>query len=193
MPRHTVAVLGVAMVGLLSACGSVQLPRALNRAERVELTAASIPAVVGVLPGSGEVHAETLRTLLDESSLFERVALARDLERKPDLLVGIRARCDRNPTTLVPMFTWLTLGVLPTWVHDGYGYSLTFFPPGASDRRVVIGCGPDRVTAFGWLATPLNVLPGWTVTDPVKHRRYANRLALEVARREDDLRALLEP
>ena len=72
--------------------------------------------------------------------------------------------------------------------------TFAFFPPGETGRRVVVGCSDRRHTAvFGWLGIPLNVLPGWALTDPVKHPRYANRLALEVVRREDDLRALLDP
>lgn len=194
MVKHgIVVVLGVALAGLLSACGSQQLPRPLSPAERLEVRATTIPAVVGVLPSRGQEHEENLRRILDESGLFRRVALAADLDQAPDLAVVITGRCDRNPTTLVPMFTWLTLGLLPTWVHDGQGYEISFHPPADGRRRVAIACGPDRAIAFGWLAAPLNVLPGWTLTDPEKHPRYAHRLALEVARREDDLRDLLEP
>jgi len=193
-PRQvaTVVLCGAA-TGLLSGCGSIQLPRALSPAERAEVRAASIPAVVGVLPSSVRGEAETVREILNGTALFNRVALAEDLDRPPDLLVEVEEPCDRKATTLVPMFTWLTLGFLPTWIHDGYGDSLAIYPPGSPERRVVIGCGPDRTVVFGWLGAPLNVLPGWAFTDPVKHPRYVHRLALELARREEDLRALLEP
>jgi len=72
---------------LLSACGSQQLPRPLSPAERMEVQATTIPAVVGVQPSMGEEHEENLRRILDESGLFQRVALARDLDEPPDLAV----------------------------------------------------------------------------------------------------------
>lgn len=192
--RIPLLVIATAAAAWLTACGSIQLPRALSPPERMEVEAASIPAVVGVLPRPIRNQDEDLRRILDDSGLFLQVELAEELEPAPDLLVRIERGCEEKATTLVPMFTFFTAGILPTWVRDHYGDSIAFFSPGEPARRVEIGCSEKRYTAvFGWLGTPLNVLPGWTLTDPVKHPRYGNRLALEVARREDELRELLEP
>ncbi len=66
--------LGVLAAGsTLAGCGSVQLPRALSGAERRIVEAASVPAVVGVLPSSAPADSQLLQRILAGSGLFERL------------------------------------------------------------------------------------------------------------------------
>lgn len=189
--RRRLAVAGVALTGLLlSGCGSVQLSRGLSRAERAEVQAASVPAVVGIRPWDG---AEELRTALDEAGLFERVELLPDLAGEPDLILQPGTDCEaKDATYLMPVFTWMTLGFLPTWGRFEYGHELIFHAPGTLADRVTVGCGTGGTMVFGWVGTAMNVLPRWTLTtEPHKKPRYTRRAALEVAKRADELRLLL--
>lgn len=182
--------LGLVVGGLLSGCGSVQLPRGLSAAERSEVQAASMPAVVGIRPWGG---AEELRAALDEAGLFERVELLHDLDEPPDLILRPGKDCGAEKATyLMPMFTWMTLGFLPTWGRFEFGHELIFHPPGTLADRLVVGCGIAGYVVFGWLGTAMNVLPRWSLAlEPEKRPRYTRRVALEVARRAGELRLLL--
>lgn len=174
-------------------CGSVQLPAALTPAERAEVEAASIPAVVGIERSGGRRSDDDLLRILRGSGLFSRVEWLTELDEEPDLVGGVRRHCEENPTNLTPLFTWLTLGVVPTWIRDRYGFSFVLFDPEAPSRRVEIGCGPRRTYLFGWLGTPLNILPGWTLGRPEEHPRYARQVELEVVRAAEAIRRLLAP
>ena len=173
---------------LLAGCGSMQMPRTLSPAERMEVEAVEIPAVVGV---QGWRWSEELQGILDASGLFRRVALLSALDQPPDLVATVRERCSFHRGGFIPIWTVLTLGVVPTWTRTEFGYVFAFHAPSAPDRKVVVGCGPGGYLVVGWLGTPLNALPGWTLSDPEEHPRYHHRVALEVARRGDEINALL--
>lgn len=186
------AALGLLVAGLSWGCGSLHLPAALSPDETAEVQATSIPAVVGVERSGGVLADGDLFRILSDSGLFARVEWLGELDAEPDLVAGVRERCEENPTAVTPVFTRMTLGVVPTRIKDRYGFAFVFYAPATPARRVEIGCGPRHTHLFGWVATPLDVLPSWGLTRPEEHPRYARQVEVGVARKADELRRLLE-
>ncbi len=177
----------VAGLFVLTACGSMHVPPRLNRSEAATLSAAHLDLKVGVRESSWSPR---LIEILSGSGLFREVqplAAAGDV----DLIAEPAERCSYHRGGFIPMFTALSLGIIPQWQHTEFGYAIAFSTPAQPERKVVIPCGPGGTIVVGWLGTLLNPLPGWTLADPEQSPGYRERVALEIGRAAPALAELI--
>jgi hypothetical protein len=169
-----------ALLCILSSCigwGSSSLPPALTDAEYRLIDDAHIPLTVGVVPYKYPAYSDRLLEGLQDTDLFDRVALLDDFETQPDLLAHVAAQI--HGTAVFPVLTLLTFGVIPTWFDDDWGYGFWLSKPGAPEERQLVSFKHTGRTPLGWIALLDVVVPSRTIRwDPYKSRRMRDLLAL---------------
>jgi hypothetical protein len=182
------------IVGLtlfLGACGTMQLPPRLTPDERTLVETHRFDAVVGVAPYSIEHTRKSVRAVVRDTGLFTRVDFVEDLEAAgvaPDLLVSVQRVS--GGTSMIPILTLVSLGVLPTFTRETMGYDLIFATPDRSEA-ITVGYSFRGRNGMGILASPLNLLPGWDHPTRRPPERLGRRFAVEIAGRAEEIEALL--
>jgi hypothetical protein len=188
-----------ALVAAAGGCYAHRVPRVGVLAADAQLLAAGpLPYTVSIAPWNAEPGAEegtqaaaTLADLVTESSAFTASRLASAQGGATDLVavpLGLDCR-----TSIVPVFTILTAGIVPTLFEDGRCDGLIL-------RSPVPGSGPPieiRVAAkeqvvVGWAAAVVGALRGWAYGRLDADRAYADALHLEIAKRRSEIEALVK-
>ena len=168
----------------LAGCGSIHRPAPLTAAEAARLDRTGSLGVVAVEGDAckswgrkGELHG-----MLERTGLFRRVVEPGTDDPAPDYMARIDERCSYRRGGWIPLWSVLTLGVIPTFqeMELGYGFTLHHL---ATGREVRIPCEIRTIVAVGWLPELMNVLPGWSRDDPEKTRNFDRRLAYAIASR----------
>jgi len=179
-------------------CGAQRIPTALTPAERVLLAQPSLPYSVAVVPwkpGSrgqdAAAYTSPLTTALGGSKAFRSV--------KRDVASGHSAANltatstgDYCNTAVIPIYTILTLGIVPTIFTDTDCIGMVFRRndgnPGG-DSVVVHFENSERVV-MGWIAMPLGFFHGWTHGEARRSGPYLDRLRIEILSHRDRIGAL---
>jgi hypothetical protein len=173
--------------GASGGCYAQRLPTALGPEERQMLAQGPLPYAVAVVPwepkaGRGldpTAYARGTLDWLEGSGAFASVQLDATGAPKADLTAtSIGAYCN---TAAIPLFTILSLGLIPTVFMDteceGAVFRVPEGPAGPRDSVVVRYQQGGRVV-MGWLAMPLGALPGWTHGAASTHHRARERARL---------------
>ena len=87
---------------------------------------------------------------LRATELFERVALLDEFESPPDLVAHVHRRI--HGSAVIPVWSMLTLGIIPTNVEEDSGYSFWLATSGAPTDRVLVEYVHRGTTTLGWIA-----------------------------------------
>jgi hypothetical protein len=92
---------------------------------------------------------------------------------------------------MIPIWTALTLGIIPSICQEGYGVVFNLrVPQGRDSVRVsYIGRGP---AVLGWAALFLNTLPNWSRRSAGLTRRYDDQVAAALTANAQAIRRLAE-
>jgi len=183
-PRLSIlAVVLAAASTLLSGCGSSLPPRPLTVAQKSLLTQTPALGVVAVaVPDPDYGHAETLRSMLQRTGLFERAVLLDPAGPAPTYTATITDRCSCRHGGYIPILPILTLGVVPQFARCSMGYAFTLRET-ASGEETRIACDIEMTMGVGWLPALMNLLPRWSLSNPEKSRQFESRLAYSIASR----------
>ncbi|MFL6194680.1 MAG: hypothetical protein ACJ75H_10955 [Thermoanaerobaculia bacterium] len=168
---------------VLYGCGSSLPPPRLTGLQAA--TVDRIPAgSLGVVAVEVErpIHAENLRAMLERTRLFKSAVLAGEAAETPDYVARITDRCSYRRGGFIPLWSILTLGVVPTFSRMELAYAFTLRET-ATGREARIPCEISSVQGIGWLPAAMNVLPGWTYQDPEESKRFERRLAYAIVSR----------
>lgn len=96
-------------------------------------------------------------------------------------------------SAVVPMFTILTLGVVPTIFTDTDcdGVVLKRYPATPGSDSVVIESRRESRVVMGWAAMLVGILPGWTHRDARRHPATGRVLRAAVFRQESAIAQLM--
>lgn len=182
-----VAVLVVIGLGLAGGCASTSLPPRLTDAQAKAVETTRFKATVGVEPHKFPVYSEKLIRNLRATGLFERVD-ALDMFAEPPTFV---ARVDREiyGTAAIPLWTGLSLGLIPTTVSEQHGHAFSLVPTARRDQRIPIVFSYRGPSTLGWWAVFLNLTPDRTWRDVYSHPRFIEGLAWQVVAREREISA----
>jgi hypothetical protein len=94
-------------------------------------------------------------------------------------------------SAVIPLFTIVSLGVIPTIFDDEDCEGMQFRSAKRSESLPVNFevRYKGRVVA-GWVAVPLGIVPGWSYGSARDDSRYAERLRLAILHRQAELAAL---
>jgi hypothetical protein len=127
-------------------------------------------------------HAGILRSMLERTGLFRMVVLLGSGAPSPDYVTTIRGRCGNRRGGFIPVLPILTLGIVPQFTRMDLGYTFALRQV-STGREIVVPCEIESVMGFGWLPALMNILPGWSLTDPEDTPSFSRRLAYAIASR----------
>jgi hypothetical protein len=126
---------------------------------------------------------------LKGSGAFSSVRLSSPDDHDVDLLAHSNgAYCN---SAVIPLFTILSLGVIPTIFADRDCEGVVFQANDANRTdSVEVRYDQESRVIMGWLALPMGALPGWTHGTALEHRRSRDRARLAILEHGQALAAL---
>lgn len=176
------------VVGGCVGWGSAALPPKLSEAERARIAGAHVPMTVGVERCDAPVYSESLRDALRRTGIFDRVDDLERFDEPPSLVARVERRV--HGTAVVPLWTLLTFGIVPTSVEETAGWSFSLGAPERPGERVRIECVHTGRTTLGWIAVFEAADPDRTIVPfaPTDSARFRERLALAILVHQEPLR-----
>ena len=184
----TVVAAVLVVVAAFGGCSSSSLPSAPTEAQIGLLEQTHFKSSVGVEAYKYPVYTERLIKDLRATGLFDRVEPIDQID-KPDLI----ARTERPVygKATIPLWTIVTLGVVPTTVDEEHGHVFSLRRPGDSEPSELVDYTYRGPTTLGWVAAFLNLSANRTSGNPIETQRFREGLALAVALRADQIAKLL--
>jgi hypothetical protein len=193
-----VFVMCLVIVAASGGCYAHRLPAA-SRTAAEALGGGALPYTVSVIawnvePGdkSGrdpKAYARELADLMNDSHAFKASRFETEPAATADLVaISTGLKCE---SSVVPIFTILTLGIVPT-VFDGErcdGLILRSSKPGSPPPIEIRIRTKDQVIV-GWAALGFGALRNWSYGVVGEDHQYGNLLRLEVARLKADIDTL---
>jgi hypothetical protein len=184
------------------ACGAYRRPTPFTAAERQLAASAPLPHTVSVVPWDSktgkhfrkdpDTYARSLADLLTKSKAFRTVRFEREPGTDTDLIASSTGRyCN---SAVIPLFTILSFGVVPTVFEDEECQAMVLRSARASART-----SPEIVARYrgqvvmGWLAVPLGAMPGWSHGSAREDGRYAERFRVEILRHREQIEQIAAP
>lgn len=184
-------ILTLVAILFIAGCGAVGLPRPLTPAEMAGIRNTTSPLVLGVDPDGHDDIAEELIAVLRENRAFIEVGFAGTLGPRADI-VG-RIGYEHEPLgAVIPLFSIVSFGVIPSFFHEHQQVSLHF---DGLPRRLRVDAQADAPIVMGWFALLMRASPSWALVRnprdlPGTNRRLAEHLAAELARRSEEIHSL---
>jgi len=167
-------------------CGAMTAPLPLTSAERAKLDAAQLDLTLGI----GEHHApwvrEDLVAALAGRRLFRRVDRLEGFSEPPDLTAKVEVF--GNPDHKLPIWTVLTLGLVPTVGKGIDGVTVTLAAP-ATKRTLDVRIEQQDLVVTGWAGLAMLSEPEWVLASSYKGRMF-DRIASELAARAEAIETL---
>lgn len=181
----------LAAVGSIKGCMSVKLPAHLTADELAKVQQTRFDFTVG-MERLNSRHSEDEAPLiaLRGTGLFKSLDYIDRLSSPPDLIV--RGDTINIGTPVVPILTIATLGVFPTLVKERRGYEFSFHAPGSDGKEIEISAVNNEEAVLGWVSGFLNMSGDWTEQTSIHSQRFYDRLALDLAAKEEEIRRLVE-
>ena len=177
--------LPIIIVGLSGGCSITSLPPKLSKAQLEEIEKTHLAVSIGVEEIKYPVYSETLTKALQRTHLFDKVAPLKSIKEPPTYI----ARVERTiyGTAVVPIFTGLSLGIIPTTVQEEHGHSFSLTSTSGSNRKIHIEFSYRGPSTLGWWAVILNMLPNRTSADVYEHSRFNQNLAWTIVSHKSEI------
>jgi hypothetical protein len=178
----------LAAIGTYRGCSSAALPPKPGAGELARVRAMHFPARVGVERYRYPVYSERLVSSLSRTHLFDAVD---SLERlgTPELT----ARVERTVygTATIPMWTVLTLGIVPTTVSEEWGEVFSLRRYGTETPAVGVDFTYAGPSTLGFAAAIRSLSPNVTTADPPKTSRFRDALSVAICSKSSEIEGLL--
>lgn len=196
-----VAATAIVLYGLAGGCTAQRLPPAASPEQAGLLNSAPLPYSVVVTPWdsataerlgrNADAYASSALDWLRSSGAFTSVRQGSASDTDADLTATPTGEyCN---TAVIPLWTGLTLGLVPTVFTDSTCNGVVLRPASGgvrgADSLVVRHSSAGRVV-MGWAAIPVGFLPGWTHGEAKNHPRYARLTRNAILARSTELAAL---
>jgi hypothetical protein len=174
----------VTMATFGGGCACSTLPPDLSATEKIRLKTAPMAFTVGVETYKFPAYSDALVKALRNTGVFVRVDHLERFSSPPALV----ARVEREiyGSSAVPLWTLLTLGLVPTTTEESFGYSFSLSRPGQEAQRVPVEYSYRGRTTLGWEALFLRLTPNYSI-DPESSPQFRGRLSLAILDHEDDI------
>jgi len=176
------------IVGLTGGCTSSTLPPQITSEQRALLQRTRIDVTIGVEDYQAPIYSKNLTKALGQTHLFTRVDRLANFTTPPDLVARVEEEI--YGTATIPVWTGLSLGIVPTTVIEMHGYSFSLSRPGTDSLRIPIRFAYTGPTTLGWWALVLNLSPNRTMRDVDSHPRFTEAFAWEIATKRDAIESL---
>jgi hypothetical protein len=168
--------------GITGACTSSTVPPKLTEEDLARVHATHFPWTLGVERYKLPAYSDSLIASLRRTGLFDRVD---ELDKVPEASVVARVRTEIYGNAVIPLWTCLSIGVVPTITVEQHGHAFSLAPRCCSDRAVAVDFRYSGPTVLGWFAMLKNFGPDSTRKSPYDHARFhaalANALSLHAS------------
>ena len=190
------------LLGFAGGCNAYRRPPAPNADERQLLRAPPLPYAVIVKQWDPETakritrnpvtYAEALAGVLIPSGAFRTSRFEKNAQPRDGDLIATSTGTYCN-SAVIPLFTILSLGIIPTVFDDEdcMGVELRHTGGPASARSVRIEFSNKSRVVMGWAAVIMGILPGWSHGSPRNDSRFYQRFRLEVIRHQSEIERLI--
>jgi hypothetical protein len=146
---------------ILASCSSETLPPPLSEGQLKSIAATHFKATVGVRQYNAPVYSDYLIKYLRKTELFDEVEPLEAFHTPPTFV----ARVDRGiyGTATIPIFTAITLGIIPTTVDEEHGLEFSLVPSAPSKTPIAIRFSYKGPSTLGWWAFYRALLPNETL------------------------------
>lgn len=188
--RKTVLLSSVAFLALTVGTWTVSypVPLPLVDEELAMVQTGAVPLVLG-FRGSEPPTVYEVRafSLLVRSNLFTEVVwLNGDVQdEQVDVIVEVSRTVGGSNT--IPVWTFITLGWIPTVMEESWYDYVDFVPPGGNGEVCRLGYGFSGTTVLGGWARVRNVGRGFSSRSPREHDEYAKRFALALVKSREQI------
>jgi hypothetical protein len=174
----TVVLILMTLVG----CSSETLPPPLDADQLKAIATTRFKATVGVRPYTAPVYSDELIEDLRKTQLFEKVDSLDAFQTPPTFV----ARVDEGiyGTATIPIFTMLSLGLIPTIVDEAHGAVFSFAPSATPRARIAINFRYHGPSTLGWWALFQGALPDRTWGAANTHVRFVQSIAWHIVEHE---------
>jgi hypothetical protein len=174
----------------LGGCSSETLPPALSEDQLKAIAARHFKATVGVRRYNAQVYSDYLINYLRKTQLFERVDPLESFQTPPTFV----ARVDRGiyGTATIPIFTAITLGIIPTTVEEEHGLEFSLVPSSPPRMPIAIRFSYKGPSTLGWWAFYRALSPNETLGSADSHTRFVQNLAWHVVEHEKEISVYLK-
>jgi hypothetical protein len=157
----------------LGGCASEALPPPLSEEQAKAVDAAHFKATVGVKRYNPPVYSDTLVKYLRETGLFDRVDYVEAFDTPPTFTARVDATV--YGTAAIPIFTFLSLGFIPTIFEEDHGAVFSLFPTASPKKRIAIDFKYHGPSTLGWWAVIDGAFPDrtWMSADSTPRFRQA--------------------
>ncbi len=195
----------IAAIYILAVSGggyAYRRPPALNADERRLLSEPPLPYAVIVKPWDSETAARTSQNplayaqgvadTLIPSGAFRTSRFEKDSKASDGDLIATSTGIHCN-SAVIPLFTILSLGIIPTVFDDEDCEGMELRRPGAAESAspVRIEFHNQSRVVMGLPALFVGILPGWSWGDPRSDSRYRQRFRLEVVSHRSEIEPLM--
>jgi hypothetical protein len=160
-------------------CASSTLPAALSRADANRWADAHIDATVGVEVYHWHAYSDALQTALQGTHLFASVKPLDQCATPPTHIARVEEPYNGGVATL-PIWTFLTLGIIPTVVNESAGYDFSLQLSTNPNKQTHVRYTCPTTTTLGWIALPELFFPDMTWGNCEWSDRFRGHLALAV-------------
>ena len=150
------------------------------------IQSSELPFSVGVEKYKYPVYSEDLETNLRNTKMFKSIESANQIS-KPALVAKVEDSI--YGTACIPVFTFITLGIVPTIVKENHGNAFSLSSPDHPNNKVMITFRYRSTTVGGWVGLFLNLHPDWWLC-PESSKRYLDSLAYEIAIKSEKIKVL---
>jgi hypothetical protein len=184
-----VCVLLFITAGIAGGCSSSTLPPKLTHDELARVYATHFPWTLGVERYKLPAYSNSLVASLRRTGLFDRVD---ELDKVPEASVIARVQTEIYGNAVIPLWTCLSLGVVPTITVEEHGHAFSLAPRCCSDRAVAVDFRYSGPTVLGWFAVLKNLGPDSTTKSPYEHARFHAALANALSLHASEIRAFAQ-
>ena len=182
--------IGFLFVALAVGCGSVGLPKRLTGEERSIAGGPPLPYRVAVDRHHGPAYSDSLIRALRRTRAFAEVDYADRLSSPPHLIA--RVEDEIRGRAIIPVWTIVTLGIVPTVTNENFGESFSLRSVDGSEGVVRIAeRGKSRII-LGWIGLIAALLPDRSVVSTEGSSRYVERLRYALLRERAAIDRLAE-
>jgi len=178
----------LAAIGTYRGCSSAALPPGPDASGLARVRATHFPVRVGVEKYRYPIYSDRLVASLSRTHLFDGVDSLERL-RNPELT----ARVERTVygTATIPIWTALTLGVVPTTVTEEWGEVFSLRRTGTETPAVGVDFTYRGPSTLGFAAAIRSLSPSVTTADPRTTSRFRDAFSVAICSKSTEIEGLL--
>lgn len=184
----TLTAIFIIVIGSRWGCNSTSLPPLLTSSQHSLIDTVRFEASVGVAVYRFPVYSEKLIKSLKATGLFTRIDKLDNFMVPPTFIARVARPI--YGTATIPIFTGISLGVIPTVVDEEHGHAFWIIPYQHPSDSVLIDFSYTGPTTLGWACIYLNFKSDRACGDVYTHQQFYDGFSYTIAGKASKIRQL---